>query len=272
MNKFIDAIIKSYPILTQQETKALCERIKQGDIEARNTLALSNIRLILKIFSGMHVSRNEAEDMFQECFVTYLEKAHMFDPDKGTFATYMSNWVKDTIRNNNTHCIPVKSLNEYSKIRKAEEAFLDAYERMPTDKELSDATGLSVNVINKRRSDRNVFYMDSLDRSVKGKDGSTTTLGSLIDYGDYEDPEEDCINAGMIQDMFSQIACLSEREQMVLDCLYNLSGKYDTPLSIRETAQETGIGRMTVAAIRDKALAKLRRRMGYTPYNSGLAA
>lgn len=272
MNKFIDDIIKSNPVPTQQEVKALCERIKQGDIEARNKLALGNVRLILKIFASWHVPINEAEDLLQECFVTYLEKISMFDPNKGTFATYMSNWVKDTIRNNNAHNIPVKSLNEYTRIRKTEEAYLNAYERMPTDKELSAATGLSVNVINKRRSDLNVFYMDSLDRPVKGKDGSTTTLCSMIDSGDYEDPEEDCINAEIIRDMFRQIETLSEREQMVLDCMYNLSGKYDAPLSIRETAKVTGIGRMTVANIHDKALARLRIKMDCHPYDDGLAA
>lgn len=271
MNRFIDSIIKAYPVLTKQEIKEICKRIMQGDTEARNTLALSNVRLILKIFTDMHVSRNEAEDMFQECFITYLEKAQMFNPDKGTFTTYMSNWVKDTIRNNNPHNIPVKSLNEYSKIKKVEETYLDTYERLPTIKELSDATGLSVNVINRRRSEKNVFFMDSLDRTVKGKDNSTTTLGALINDGNCEDPEEDCIIADMVQNLFRQITTLSEQEQIILDCMYNLSGKYNAPLSIRETAQVTGIGRMTVASIHNKVLSKLRLRMGCTPY-CGLAA
>lgn len=64
MNNTINTIIKNYSCLSEEQTIQLCERIKNGDNEARNTLALSNVGLIFEALKQMNVSDEDKELKF----------------------------------------------------------------------------------------------------------------------------------------------------------------------------------------------------------------
>lgn len=64
MNNTINTIIKNYSCLSEEQTIQLCERIKNGDNEACNTLALSNVGLIFEALKQMNVSDEDKELKF----------------------------------------------------------------------------------------------------------------------------------------------------------------------------------------------------------------
>lgn len=271
MNTFISTIINQYPRLSDEQTVALCEKIKEGDLKARNILALSNVGLIYQILRKMHVYENDIDDMFEECFVEYLEKMSRFDPTKGKFSTFFYGWLRDRIKRNNSLGIPVRVISNISRIDNVEEYYLHTYKRLPTDDELIMETGLSKKSLANFKADRNFFFYDSLDRHVSNEDGSAT-VGDFIE-GDTNDlPETVVIYKELVNKLYIYICQLSNRQQLVLDCLYNLTGRFDSPLSFREIEKLTGIGRMTVASDRDAALAQLRLLYEHGCKKSPLAA
>lgn len=271
-NSLITYIIKNYPVLNSQQTRALCDRIRQGDIEARNELALHNIRLILKEIAQMHLSEDDADDLFQECFITYMQKARKYDPDKGAFSTYMVPWIQDTIRVHNPRRIPVKALSDYYKIDKVKADYLNEFERLPTEEELARDTGLTLRLLRKRISDGDFYFMESLDRNIRGDDGGYTPILALTPSVKYSDPEAEYIAQESCEELLRFLKKLTKEELLVLDCLYNLSGKFAKPLSAREAERVTGIGRMKIARYRDSAMAKLRMWFDYGTHNNGKAA
>ena len=53
------------PILNQEEKDQLLQRIKQGDMEARELYIKGNLRLVLSVIKRFQNSNENADDLFQ---------------------------------------------------------------------------------------------------------------------------------------------------------------------------------------------------------------
>lgn len=262
MNKTINTIIKNYPCLSEEQTIQLCERIKNGDNEARNTLALSNVGLIFEALKQMHVSDEDKEDLFEECFIEYLEKIHCFDPNKGKFSTFIFSWLKDCIAKNNSQGVPIRIIRNNTKIKNYEDYYFQNHNKKPTEAELIKNTGFSQKSYKKYMEDKKFFNKDSLDRPLSNEqDGST--FGEILEDNNYSNPESIAINNDLEEKLYEYMTKLTFRQKNVLDCIYNLSGKYEKPLSLRNIETLTGFSRTTVAIDRDSAISELKKLFNY---------
>lgn len=92
------AQLRSYPLLTAQQELELAKRCATGDMEAIRTLAVSNLRLVVKIareFSGRGVP---LPDLIQEGSVGLFHAARKFDYTKQCrFSTYATKWIRQAI-------------------------------------------------------------------------------------------------------------------------------------------------------------------------------
>lgn len=271
MNTTIKNIIKNYPRLTEEQTKELCNRIKKGDVEARNTLALSNVGLIYEVMDQMHVFEQDKEDMFEECFIEYLEKMNRYDPTKGKFSTFFFIWLKDRIKRCNTLGMPVRLIQHNSRLKRIEEFYIQVYDRLPTEQELLEDSGFTKKVFNNIKNDCGFFYKDSLDRPLTSEDNAST-LGELLECSNNSEPEDMVVEQLLEEELYDCMDQLTQRQRIVIDALYNLSGQYEKPLSLREIQNVTGIGRGTAANDRDAALSKLKDLFENGSENSYLAA
>lgn len=83
----IDA--SNLPSLTQEEADSLMEKLKAGDIEARERFTLGNLRLVLSVINHFTGKKQSADDMFQSGCVGLLKAIDNFDPSLGVrFSTY----------------------------------------------------------------------------------------------------------------------------------------------------------------------------------------
>lgn len=257
MKKTISSIMNQYPRLSDNEIVDLCKLIKKGDLAARDKLALSNVGLILEVCKQMHVPASEIEDMFEECFVEYLERISRYDPSKGKFSTFIYSWLRERIKKNNECGMPVRSITNYNKIKTVEDFYVQEYDRLPTEDEIAEETGLSLKVIRSLELKKNFYYKDSLNRPLSQDEGSVT-LGDLQEDFINAGPEELVIRQDLCEKLHEYLHELTPRQQIVIDCLVNLSGKYEGPLSLREIEKLTGIGRMTASNEKDAALSHLK--------------
>jgi DNA-directed RNA polymerase sigma subunit (sigma70/sigma32) len=86
-------------MLPPEQMSELARRARNGDIEARNAMAVANIRLGLGLAFRMEVIRQNQMDAAQQGLFRMTEKTPMYDPDTGnTYSTYMTAWIQEGIQ------------------------------------------------------------------------------------------------------------------------------------------------------------------------------
>ena len=67
------------PILTNDEKEVLFERIKQGDMEAREKYIKGNLRLVLSVIKRFASSSENPDDLFQIGCIGLIKAIDNFD-------------------------------------------------------------------------------------------------------------------------------------------------------------------------------------------------
>ena len=77
------------PILKEEEKKALFERIKAGDQEAKEEYIKGNLRLVLSVIRRFSNSNENADDLFQIGCVGLIKAINNFNTELDVkFSTY----------------------------------------------------------------------------------------------------------------------------------------------------------------------------------------
>lgn len=85
------------PLSAAQERECL-EKIRQGDMAARNKLIEHNLRLVAHIVKKYYAVSGEQEDLISIGTIGLIKAASTFDYEKGTrFATYASKCIENEI-------------------------------------------------------------------------------------------------------------------------------------------------------------------------------
>jgi RNA polymerase primary sigma factor len=141
--------------------EAIRQAIEDG-LEAKNKLVTSNLRLVQSVVNtyirnGLSGEYN-AGDMMQDGIIALIRAAEKFEPDRGwKFSTYAMYWVRASVKRNQVAqtrvvSVPHRLYENNKKIKKIEGELMTSLRRRPTLQELSRATGLTE---------------DQIDRSVK---------------------------------------------------------------------------------------------------------
>ena len=91
--------IRRYPLLTAQEEVELSKRIEQGDLEAKERMINSNLRLVVSIAKKYQGQELSLLDLIQEGIFGLIRAAEKFDWRKGyKFSTYATFWIRQAIQ------------------------------------------------------------------------------------------------------------------------------------------------------------------------------
>ena len=87
------------PILKEEEKASLFEKIRQGDLAARETYIKGNLRLVLSIIRRFAASNENVDDLFQIGCIGLIKSIDNFDPDMNVkFSTYAVPMIIGEIR------------------------------------------------------------------------------------------------------------------------------------------------------------------------------
>ena len=245
-------------LLSLDEEMKLSERIANGDEEAKNILAESNLRLVVSI-AKRYVGRGMLFlDLIQEGNIGLMKAVEKFDANKGyKFSTYATWWIRQAITRAiadqaRTIRVPVHMVETINKLSRYQRQLTLELNREPTDEELAKKMGMPVDKI------REVIKIAqdpvSLETPIGEEDDSH--LGDFVKDERSMSPEEYTVHELLKDEISDVLLTLTEREEQVLRLRFGLDdGSCKT---LEEVGQMFGVTRERIRQIEAKALRKLR--------------
>ncbi|MEA2353376.1 MAG: polymerase primary sigma factor [Thermoleophilaceae bacterium] len=247
---------RKYPLLTAAEEVDLAQRIEKGDVDAKDRMINSNLRLVVSVARKYQGHGLTLGDLVQEGMLGLIRATEKFDWRRGfKFSTYATLWIRQAIQrglenSSRTIRLPVHIAQRERKINRTERELATKLGREPTEQELADAVELPVDqVIEIRKAAR---PLTSLDQPV-GDDGETA-FGDLL-ASNAPNPEDEVVSDAGTSAVQEAVNRLPERERDVVELRFGLGGREPTPL--RETGRKLGISAERVRQIEEDALGRL---------------
>jgi len=247
-----------HPLLTPDEEIELAKRIERGDLEAKDRMVTSNLRLVVSIARKyQNVGELSLLDLIQEGMLGLIRAAEKFDWRKGfRFSTYATLWVRQAIgraldERGRTIRLPINVAQRERKIAAAGKALSTRLGRSPTLDELAAETGVEPHQIEELRDVAR--KVTSLDRPLS--DDGEAELGDLLP--DREPPPDVEVEVALRDETVREVvATLPERERDVIQLRFGLNGERD-PVSVREAARRLEIRPADVQRLERRALEEL---------------
>jgi RNA polymerase primary sigma factor len=245
-----------YPLLKPAQEIELAKRIERGDLEAKELLINSNLRLVVSIARRYIGHGLSMTDLVQEGMIGLIRAAEKFDWRKGfRFSTYATLWIRQSIQrglDNSARVVrlPANVAQRARKVGRATGELSVKLERDPTDEEVALATDLTVEEVQAiRKVDQNVA---SLNAPVGEEDG-----GELGHFIAHEGPatEDEVATALASVEVQRAVATLPEAERKVIDLRYGTGG--DAPQTPAQAARQLGVSPREVGSLEERALRKL---------------
>ena len=247
------------PLLKPEDEPEIAKRIEEGDMEARDILISSNLRLVVSI-AKKYVGRGMLFlDLIQEGNMGLVKAVEKFDYRKGfKFSTYATWWIRQAITRAiadqaRTIRIPVHMVETINKLTRIQRQLVQELGRDPTAEEIAARMdGISADKV--REIQKIALEPVSLETPIGEEDDSH--LGDFIEDKNSLSPDQYASNQLLKDEINTVLSGLTEREEKVLRLRFGL---YDgRTRTLEEVGKEFNVTRERIRQIEAKALRKLK--------------
>ena len=250
--------IGKIPLLSFEEELELAKQVLEGNEDAKQKLAESNLRLVVSI-AKKYVGRGMLFlDLIQEGNMGLIKAVEKFDYKKGyKFSTYATWWIRQAITRAiadqaRTIRIPVHMVETINKLIRTSRHLLQQLGREPSPEEIAQEMEIPVEKVMEIQK----IAQDpvSLETPIGEEDDSH--LGDFIQDEDSPAPQDSAAYTLLKEQLEEVMNTLTPREAKVLKLRFGLEdGRART---LEEVGREFMVTRERIRQIEAKALRKLR--------------
>ena len=239
--------------LCEEEKRALLQKAREGDTEARSSLVMGNLKLVLSVVSRFNPKRESVDDLFQVGCIGLIKAIDNFNLDMDVrFSTYAVPMIIGEIRryqrDNNAVRVSRGMRDLAYRALQAKEEIARNEQREASSAEIAEKLGVSEKAVGE--AVEAIVEPISLFDSVYG-DGEDTVY--IIDkLADEEESDEAWIESISLREAMKK---LSEREMNIVE------RRFYKGRTQMEIAEEIGISQAQVSRLEKGAIEKLRRYM-----------
>ena len=245
-----------HQLLTAAQEVELAKRIERGDMQAKEHMIQSNLRLVVSIAKNYRNQGLPFLDLIQEGTLGLIRAVEKFDWRRGfKFSTYATWWIRQAVARAladkaRTIRMPVHIVERLQKINRADRLLWTQLGREPTLEEIADEASLTVQQVLEVRAAARAST--SLDAPVG--DGDDAVFGDFV-AGDDPLPEE-AVELNLRSEALRRaLAALPQREREVVVMRYGLTGA--EPQTLEEIGRRLGLTRERVRQIELESLRRL---------------
>ena len=250
--------IGKIPLLTYEEELDLAKKVLEGDEEAKQKLAESNLRLVVSI-AKKYVGRGMLFlDLIQEGNLGLMKAAEKFEPERGfKFSTYATWWIRQSITRaiadqGRTIRIPVHLVESINRVKKTTGDLLRKNGREPTAEEIAVQLDMEPDRVRELLQ----LAQDPISLETPVGEEEDAHLEDFIQDEDAGVPVDEAGRQLLRRELFSVLKSLTPREERVIALRFGLEdGRAHT---LEELGKEFNVTRERVRQIEAKALRKLR--------------
>src|SRR5215213_4015716 len=245
-----------HALLTAPQEVELSKRIERGDMEAKQRMIQSNLRLVVSIAKNYRNQGLPFLDLIQEGTLGLIRAVEKFDWRRGyKFSTYATWWIRQAVARAladkaRTIRMPVHIVERAQKMNRAERTLWTRLGHEPTLEEICDEANLPVHQALEVRAAARAST--SLDQPVG--DSDDTFFGDFV-AGDEPLPEEEVEHSLRSEALHRGLAALTDRERHVLELRYGLDD--EEPKTLEEIGRRLGLTRERVRQIELESLRRL---------------
>ncbi|MGL5098788.1 MAG: sigma-70 family RNA polymerase sigma factor [Fusobacteriaceae bacterium] len=242
--------------MTKDEEVLLLKKAQAGDLEAKNKLILSNLRLVVSIAKAYSVKGMNLIDLISEGNIGLINSIEKFNISLGNrFSTYAVWWIKQSINKaiitkGREIRIPSYKYEIIGRLNKFAVKHLMENGTYPSNELIADNLDLSPQKVQKLLLE----FQDIV--SLNSNIGDDIFLGDTIKDNENYTFEDALIAKIDKNEILQMVSSLSEREQNILTMRYGLDG-YESR-TLEEVGKAFSITRERVRQIEKRTLEKLK--------------
>ncbi len=259
--------IREYPLFTAEEERVCASKVQQGDMDARNHMIESNLRLVVSIARRYQNRGVLLMDLVEEGNLGLMRAVEKFDPERGfRFSTYATWWIRQSVdravmNQARTVRLPIHILKEMWRYVRASRHLSQSESHEPSTTEIADFLD---------GSEQNVDWILGLKDNQTSTErpitkGSSRTVGEGIEDSSLREHGDQLLRDEIFSHLSEWLDGLGERERRIIVHRFGLQDEEE--MTLDALGKEMGVTRERVRQIQLEALHNLHdiiERAGYS--------